>query len=52
MKPRDHTIVSLALGTGRRVAEIIGLNVGDLFAADCTPRVRHESVSSARTSEP
>ncbi len=25
---RDHTIISLALGTGLRLAEIVGLNVG------------------------
>jgi integrase/recombinase XerC len=37
---RDHTIISLALGTGLRLAEIVGLNVGDVFASDGTPRVR------------
>ena len=37
---RDHTIISLALGTGLRLAEIAGLNVGDVFAQDGTPRVR------------
>jgi integrase/recombinase XerC len=37
---RDHTIVSLALGTGLRLAEIVGLDVGDVFAPDGTPRVR------------
>jgi integrase len=37
---RDHTIISLALGTGLRLAEIVGLNVGDVFAPDGTPRVR------------
>ena len=37
---RDHTIISLALGTGLRLAEIVGLNVGDAFAADGMPRVR------------
>ncbi len=37
---RDHVIFSLALGTGLRLGEIVGLNVGDLFAADGTPRVR------------
>jgi integrase len=35
---RDHTIISLALGTGLRLAEIVGLNVGDVFASDGTPR--------------
>ena len=37
---RDHTIVSLALGTGLRLAEIVGLDVGDVFTPDGTPRVR------------
>ena len=37
---RDHLIYSLALGTGLRLAEIVGLDVGDVFAADGTPRVR------------
>jgi len=37
---RDHTIISLALGTGLRLAEIVGLNFGDVFAPDGTPRVR------------
>jgi integrase len=38
--PRDHLIFSMALGTGLRLAEIVGLNVGDVFAPDGTPRVR------------
>ena len=29
--PRDHTIFSLALGTGLRLGEIVGLNVGDVY---------------------
>ena len=37
---RDHTIISLALGTGLRLAEIVCLDVGDVFAPDGTPRVR------------
>lgn len=37
---RDHTIFSLALGTGLRLAEIVGLSVGDVFSPDGTPRVR------------
>jgi integrase len=37
---RDHTVVSLALGTGLRLAEIVGLDVGDVFAPNGTPRVR------------
>ncbi len=38
--PRDHLIISMALGTGLRVGELVGLNVGDVFAPDGTPRVR------------
>src|SRR5512147_135796 len=38
--PRDHLIFSLALGTGLRLAEIVGLNVGDVFTADGRPRTR------------
>src|SRR5439155_11306300 len=38
--PRDHAIYSLALGTGLRLAEIVGLNIGDVFATDGTPRSR------------
>jgi site-specific recombinase XerC len=37
---RDHTIISLALGTGLRLAEIVGLDVGDVFTPDGTPRLR------------
>jgi integrase/recombinase XerC len=38
--PRDHLIVSLALGTGLRLGEIVGLNVGDLFLPTGEPRRR------------
>jgi integrase len=38
--PRDHLVFSLALGTGLRLAEIVGLNVGDVFAPDGTPKTR------------
>ena len=38
--PRDHLIFSLALGTGLRLGEIVGLNVGDVLAPNGTPRVR------------
>src|SRR5438093_8201518 len=37
---RDHVIYSLALGTGLRLAEIVGLNVGDVFFPDGRPRSR------------
>src|SRR5512134_2141876 len=38
--PRDHTIISMALGTGLRLGELVGLNVGDVFAPDGTPKLR------------
>ena len=38
--PRDHLIYSLALGTGLRLAEIVGLNVGDVYTPDGRPRNR------------
>jgi integrase len=41
---RDHVIFSMALGTGLRLAEIVGLDEGDVFALDWTPRVRHGPV--------
>ena len=37
---RDHLIYSLALGTGLRLAEIVGLNVGDVYTPDGRPRAR------------
>src|SRR5262245_6236440 len=37
---RDHLIYSLALGTGLRLAEIVGLNVGDVYTTDGKPRSR------------
>ena len=38
--PRDHLIYSLALGTGLRLAEIVGLDVGDVYFPDGRPRNR------------
>ena len=38
--PRDHLIFSLALGTGLRLGEIVGLNVGDVFNGNGRPRTR------------
>jgi integrase len=38
--PRDHIIYSLALGTGLRLAEIVGLTVGDVYIEDRIPRTR------------
>ena len=38
--PRDHLIFSLALGTGLRLSEIIGLDVGDVFFPGGKPRSR------------
>jgi integrase len=37
---RDHLIYSLALGTGLRLAEIVGLNVGDVYLPNGMPRTR------------
>jgi len=40
--PRDHLILSLALGTGLRLAEIVGLNLGDVYFpnGDARSRIR------------
>lgn len=38
--PRDHLIYSLALGAGLRLAEIVGLVVGDVYNPDGRPRNR------------
>ena len=38
--PRDHLIFSLALGTGLRLSEIIGLDVGDIYFQEGRPRGR------------
>ena len=37
---RDHLIIAIALGTGLRLGEIVGLNVGDVYLPDGTPRTR------------
>jgi site-specific recombinase XerC len=37
---RDHLIYSLALGTGLRLAEIVGMNVGDVYTPEGRPRNR------------
>src|SRR5438445_2185264 len=37
---RDHLTYSLALGTGLRLAEIVGLNVGDVYTPEGRPRNR------------
>ncbi len=38
--PRDHLIISMALGTGLRLGEIAGLDVGDVYNGNGRPRVR------------
>ena len=38
--PRDHLLISMALGTGLRLGEIVGLNVGDVFNGNGRPRAR------------
>jgi len=37
---RDHLLFSLALGTGLRLGELVGLNVGDLYFPTGQPRLR------------
>jgi integrase/recombinase XerC len=37
---RDHLVFSLALGTGLRLGELVGLDVGDVFFPNGRPRVR------------
>lgn len=53
--PRDHLVFSLALGTGLRLAEVVGLDVGDVFTADGTPRsrirLRREIAKNGRASD-
>src|SRR3989449_3710682 len=53
--PRDHLIYSLALGTGLRLAEIVGLDVGDVYAPDGKPRnrlrIRPEIAKGGRTGD-
>jgi integrase len=38
--PRDHLVFSMALGTGLRLGEIVGMNVGDVFFPDGRPKMR------------
>ena len=38
--PRDNLLLSMALGTGLRLSELVGLNVADVFFPDGKPRVR------------
>ena len=55
VNPRDNLIFSMALGTGLRLSELIGLNVGDVFAADGKPKtrvwVRKEIAKRGRTGD-
>jgi integrase len=46
---RDHLVHSLALGTGLRLAEIVGLNVGDVYTPDGT--APNQPTPSARRSK-
>ena len=39
-RPREALLVSLALGTGLRLAELVGLDVGDVYLPGGQPRVR------------
>ncbi len=38
--PRDHLVFSLALGTGLRLSELVGLDVGDIYFPNGQPRLR------------
>ena len=38
--PRDHPIFLMAVGTGLRLAEIVGLEVGDVYFPNGSPRGR------------
>jgi len=38
--PREHLILSLALGTGLRLGELVGLDVGDVYFPNGEPRLR------------
>jgi len=53
--PRDHLILSLALGTGLRLAEIVGPNVGDMYFLDGSSRnrvrLRREIAKGGRTAD-
>jgi len=51
--PRDHLIFSMALGTGLRLGELVGLNVGDVFAANGRPktRIRREIAKRGRAGD-
>ena len=35
---RDHLMLSLALGTALRLAELVGLNVGDVYDSNGNPQ--------------
>ncbi len=52
---RDHLIYSLALGTGLRLAEIVGLNVGDVYGPTGKPknriRLRPEIAKGGKSSD-
>jgi integrase/recombinase XerC len=37
---RDHLVFSLALGTGLRLSELVGLDVADLYFPNGEPRIR------------
>lgn len=36
--PRDHLVFSFALGTGLRLAEIVGLDVGNVYSPTGQPK--------------
>jgi integrase len=47
--PHDHLVFSLALGTGQRLSEIVGLDVRDVYSTDGRLRSRgRRSVGTPR----
>jgi integrase len=49
---RDHLIISLALGTGLRLGEIVGLDVGDVYGPGGVPKVRVRVRGAIKTLAP
>ena len=47
--PRDNLIISMALGTGLRLGELVGLNVGDVCARDGSPKTMPSTRAVGRT---
>jgi integrase len=54
--PRDHVLFSMALGTGLRLSELLGLNVGDVtpdgHRVRTRVRLRRETPSEPASQRP